>query len=316
MDNLAGAQVVGRDPQIRPDRDLTIVIPTFGCAEYLPAAVESTLHSPAARILITDDGSGPDVHQVAERYHRRYPERVRLLRSEKRRGVSRNVNEAVREVRTPFFAKLDGDDVLIPGHIEAAFRVIAERPKLALIAGHERRIAANDVLQFQPELFTQTREQLQVQIMSDVDAFRFILNWRPNPCSSGAIYRTEAFREVGGFDTAIEWGEDWEIWLRLAERWELAYCHAPSALYRIHDQSATARNSRHFRLCFGYEAVYRRAAEICSKHPEVRPLLRRNFLALGRLYLTTGAKQTLRFPKGTAICGVRAARALATAAQF
>lgn len=274
------------------------------------------MHSPAAEIIISDDGSGPDVQRVAETYEKRHPNRVRLLRSGNRRGVSGNVNEAVREVRTPFFAKLDGDDVLIPGHIEAAFRVIAERPRLALIAGHEQRIAAGDMLVFQPGLLARSGDHLQVRIMSDVDAFRFILKWRPNPCSSGAIYRTEAFREVGGFDTAIEWGEDWEIWLRMAARWDVAYCHAPSALYRIHDQSATARHRRHFRLCYGYEAVYRRAAEICAEHPEVRPLLRRNFLALGRLYLTTAVKQALRFPKGTAICGVRAARALATAAQL
>src|SRR5262249_3192376 len=123
----------------------------------------------------------------------------------------------------PFFAKLDGDDVLIPGYLEAVFPIIATRPDLAILSGHELRIADNEVLEFKPELLPFARTAAEPKIMAGPEAYRFILNWNPNPCSCGTIYRTEAFRQIGGYDHEMKWGEDWEIWLRFARDWQVGY---------------------------------------------------------------------------------------------
>jgi hypothetical protein len=42
--------------------------------------------------------------------------------------------------------------------------------------------------------------------------------------------------------------EDWEIWLRLAQHWAVAYTNTASALYRIHQQSVTASGATNNRL--------------------------------------------------------------------
>jgi glycosyltransferase involved in cell wall biosynthesis len=299
----------------RPEHDLTVIIPAFGCAPYLPAAVHSVLHNPVAAILIADDGSGLEVPRIAAQLESAHPTRIRLLRSRRRRGVAKNVNDAVDHVKTPYFAKLDGDDVLIPGHLAAAFRIIADRPGLAIIAGHEKRIEAGESLVFRPEAFPEPQQDAATTILSGTDAFRFILNWRPNPCSSGAIYRTDAFREIGGFDPSIKWGEDWEIWFRFAQRYEVAYRDAPSALYRIHDQSATAWHARNNRVCCGYDAVYRSAAAIC-RDPEIAAMLRRAFLRVAGLYGKAAVKQTLQLRNGGLECAWRALRALISSVRL
>jgi glycosyltransferase involved in cell wall biosynthesis len=267
---------------------LTIVIPSYRCAAYLPAAVASALSTPVARILIADDGSDADTLAVAEGMFGSNP-RVRVLASRLNRGVAANLNAAVDHVRTPFFAKLDGDDVLIPEFLEAAFPIIASKPNLAVLAGHELRIAADDVLEFRPELLPKGHGAAVTRIMEGAEAYRFILEWNPNPTSSGAIYRTDAFRAVGGFDPGIQWGEDWEIWVRFAKSWQVGYTGAPSALYRIHNQSATAATVRQNRICYGYSAVYRRAAELCE-YPEVFPVIRRKLFYLSRLFVTAGVR--------------------------
>src|SRR5262245_24561753 len=136
----------------RAQSELTIVIPAFGCAEYLSAAVESALHGPAACVLIADDAGGPAVMRATSELESRHPRRIRVLRASTTRGTATNLNEAVLEVETPYFVKLDGDDVLIPGYLETVFPIIASRPRLALISGHELRIAADEVLEFRPEL--------------------------------------------------------------------------------------------------------------------------------------------------------------------
>jgi glycosyltransferase involved in cell wall biosynthesis len=296
----------------RARNELTIVIPAFGCAQYLTAAVESALHGPAASVLIADDASGPAVLDVASELERSHPGRVRVLNTTVTRGTATNLNEAINEVETPYFAKLDGDDVLIPGYLETVFPIMASRPGLALIAGHELRIEADEAIEFRPELLPSVRSGVPPRIMTGAEAYRFILNWNPNPCSCGTIYRAEAFREVGGYDRDIKWGEDWEIWLRFAQDWEVGYSNLNSALYRIHPQSATAAGIRQNRLCYGYDAVFRRAAEIC-KDPELIPLIRRAFFLVAKGYFGAAGREARRSRKDSLTCCRQALRALSTA---
>jgi glycosyltransferase involved in cell wall biosynthesis len=300
----------GQPASARIARDLTIVIPAYRCAKYLPAAIESALDSNPAEVLVSTDGGGLEEPRVAGWYAAKYPGRVRLLAHRRRNGAAKNVNLAAQQVRTPYFAKLDGDDVLMPRHLETALQLFAEHPSLSIVAGRDRRIAAGDFLAFDRASMFAYEPDASPTVLSHTAAFRFIVTWAPNPCSSGCIYRTEAFRQVGGFDPRIPWGEDWEIWLRLAQRWEVGYCDAVSALYRIHPQSSTATQSRQHRLCFGYDAVYRRAAMLCPD-PALAPLLRRSLRRVAGMYAAAAARQTLRLRPDGLVCAQRAVRALA-----
>jgi glycosyltransferase involved in cell wall biosynthesis len=290
---------------------LTIIIPAFRCSAYLPTALASALQTPACRILIADDGSAPEELAVARRLAD-MSDRVRVLTSGSTRGVAVNMNEAAEHVKTPFFAKLDGDDVLIPGYLETVLPLIATRPRLAVLAGHELRIAADEVMEYRPELLPHVRRTAPPRIMEGPEAFQFIIKWNPNPTSSGVIYRTEAFRQIGGYDSGIEWGEDWEIWLRFAREWEVGYVAATSALYRIHEQSATATATRQNRLCYGYDAVFRRAAELCD-HPEVLPIIRHRMFGVAKLYTAAAARRLRVSSRDSLNCCWNAARALSLA---
>ena len=294
---------------------LTILIPAFRCAAYLSAAVESTLHSPVRRILIAYDAGDDQTLKVAEDLASAHPDRIRVLRTPTNRGTAGNLNEAAEQVETPFFAKLDGDDVLIPGYLESAFPLIASRPRLAVLAGHELRIDADDALEFRPERLPAVRHHAPARVMAEGEAYRFIIDWNPNPTSSGAIYRTRAFREVGGFDRTIKWGEDWEIWLRFARHWEVAYVNAPSALYRIHRQSATATAIRENRLCYGYDSVFRRAAELCV-YPEIFPLIRRRMFGVAKSYAAAASRLLWKSRRESLECCRQAVRALSLAARM
>jgi glycosyltransferase involved in cell wall biosynthesis len=263
---------------------LTGVIPAYRCAPYLPSAVESLSATRIGRIVIAVDGGDSETLQVAEECQDRDPGRITVLPSNERLGAAGNVNRAVRLIDTPFFLKLDGDDILLPEFVAAAFPKITATADMALISGFGLRFT--DVpavpVHFLPD-YTDA-----IPTLRGTEAYRFIVEWNPNPSSSGSIYRREAFLSVGGFDEQLVWGEDWEIWLRLAVKWAVAYAPVPSALYRIHAQSTTALVTHEDRLSDGYDAVYRQALRLCRSR-ELRPLLRRKFLKLVRAHL--GATQ-------------------------
>jgi glycosyltransferase involved in cell wall biosynthesis len=306
MESSAGGTLAASCPC--PDHDLTTIISTFRCAAYLPAAIESALHTSTGSILVADDGSGLEDPRVAERYEKEYPGRVRLLRSRRRRGAAKNVNQAVERVETQFFLKLDGADVLIPGYVETAFRTIASCPTLAVIAGLEQTTRLDEALSFRPDLLGKFPAGLEPTVLSGANALRFVLNWNPGPCPSGVIYRTAAFRKAGGFDPALKWGEDWEIWLRLSRQGDIACYEAPSALYRVDERSVVARHRR----CFAFDAVVRGAAANCS-NKELRPLLRRSFVRAAGIYAASAGRHLMRLRKSALLCSCLALRALVSA---
>jgi glycosyltransferase involved in cell wall biosynthesis len=294
-------------------REVTIIIPTFRNMRYLPAAFESALHAPAAAVIVADDGCGPAEREVIARFEEEHGPRLRTLASESQRGIAANLNEAIARVRTPYFARLDCDDVLYPGHLETAYRLLVEQPDVAAVAGSAIRIGAEEHLGFRAESLPAYRPDPCPRILRGVEAFRFALEWSPNPSSSGSVYRTAAFHDVGAFNPRVLWGEDWEIWFRFAQRWDIAYMDAPSALYRIHSRATTAEFSAEDRLCFAYHDIYSRAARLCP-YPDLKPQLRRAFLRVARLYAGAAYRRARRLRWDSLLCAGRAAQALRTAA--
>ena len=55
------------------------------------------------------------------------------------------------------------------------------------------------------------------------------------------VMRTEALREVGGFDTRPELTCDWLLWLRLALRVRRVWLPEPLVLYRQHADNGSSR---------------------------------------------------------------------------
>jgi len=51
--------------------------------------------------------------------------------------------------------------------------------------------------------------------------------------TTGMVHR-EAFEAVGGMDDSLRTGEDYDLWLRLAERFQAAYVPRPLCHYRMH----------------------------------------------------------------------------------
>jgi hypothetical protein len=59
------------------------------------------------------------------------------------------------------------------------------------------------------------------------------------------VVRREVYEQLGGFDERISsYGEDWEMWVRIAAHYPVWYETEPLALYRIHKSSLTGNTLR------------------------------------------------------------------------
>lgn len=77
------------------------------------------------------------------------------------------------------------------------------------------------------------------------------------------VVRREVYEQLGGFDRRIRyWGEDWEMWVRIASQYPVWYEIEPLALYRTHSNSLsghsvrTGANIQDFRKAIGLVKEY------------------------------------------------------------
>ena len=102
----------------------SIIIPTYGRAEYLAEAVDSVLAQTVAdfECLVVDDGSPEPVSLSTE------DDRVRVLRREINGGPSTARNTGLAHARGRFVAFLDDDDLYLPVRLALALEGLARAP--------------------------------------------------------------------------------------------------------------------------------------------------------------------------------------------
>ena len=94
---------------------VSIIIPTYNCARYLPEAVNSALGQTcnSLEVIIIDDGSADETQEVLKPYSDRI-----LYLYQANKGVSAARNRGIAMAQGEFIAFLDADDVWLPEKLE------------------------------------------------------------------------------------------------------------------------------------------------------------------------------------------------------
>lgn len=235
---------------------VSVVIPCYNYARYLPEAIESVLaqHVPAKliEIVIVDDDSTDDTAAVAAGYVERLPDRVRYLH-QPNAGVGAARNRGIASSRGGFFICLDADDRLHPEYVGKALA----------IADAE----GADIVYPQLQLFG---AEEGVWRMAPWDPQEL---YRRNIVPTAALVRRVVWETTGGFKDVMRQGyEDWEFWITAAEAgFRGRHLPEPLIFYRRHGPSYL-------------DSVFKHAdamrAMIVRLHPKAAP-----FLADGPFYL-------------------------------
>lgn len=181
---------------------VSIVMPTFNSEKYLLEAVKSVKDQTETRweLIIVDDASTDNTLQLAKR-ESVIDDRIIVLKQDVNSGPSVTRNLGITKARGDFVAFLDADDLLSPTAISERVSALKADPKavgsycdpilFADDGGHLGRLFTPDTVGF-PDL---------------------VENKFP---TSLVLLRRIALTEEGGFDESLRFGEDWDLWLRLA----------------------------------------------------------------------------------------------------
>ena len=197
---------------------VSIIIPTFNRAALLPHAVDSALAAgDDIEVIVVDDGSDDETPRVCASLPG-----ICYLRLNRNLGTASARNVGVLESRAEFVTTLGDDDLRLPGSLEAQVRLLEESPQAAFC--YARVLTADQRGEFS------TGEVTPVHTPTG-DIFWELLEHNFVPDLS-VVARKGRLVDAGLFNPELRGAEDWDMWLRLAERWQVAAVAEPVAIYR------------------------------------------------------------------------------------
>jgi glycosyltransferase involved in cell wall biosynthesis len=290
------------------------MIPTYECAGYLRETLAAVLAQDPGpermQIEVVDDASSDDPESVVRELGRG---RVHFHRQPANVGHTANFNTCLERARGDLVHLLHGDDSVRPGFYETMERPFLEHPDIG--AAFCRYIAMDEESRWQN---VAQLEQPEPGVLPDWLG-RIAVGQRLQ-FPSMVVART-TYERLGGFDRRpVGLGEDWEMWVRIAARFSVAYEPRPLALYRVHSVSQTGgllrtgENARDLRRVI---AINREHFDPATAELVTRAALRATALGCvrrGRRMLVAGDPSGARAQLIEAVRSDRSPRVLAGAA--
>ena len=204
---------------------VSIIIPTYNSARFLPDAVSSAFAQtyPYLECIVVDDGSTDNTRDLLQQLLIRYP--ALKTAAKENGGPSSARNLGLRLCSGDLVSFLDADDVLLPDKIQRQINFMEEHLEVDFVYG--------DYL-----VVTETLKPIAIfsaelpRNLHPLDALCY-RNWF-NPLVP--LIRRRVLDRVGEFDEELLVAEDWDYWIRCAKVVHMTHLDGAVAMYRQHPQ--------------------------------------------------------------------------------
>lgn len=217
-------------PPLAPDQERplwSVMIPVYNCAAFLEEALKSVLiQAPSEeemQIEVVDDAStDTDVEALVKQVGKG---RIQYYRQPHNIGSLRNFETCINRSRGKYIHLLHGDDKVRKGYYKKIEELFDRFPEAG--AAFCRYSCVDEHGQ---KVYIKSPEMKQEGILQ---------NWlesigRHQRIQYAAItVRREVYEQLGGF-FGVKYGEDWEMWVRIAKNYPVAYTPDILAEYRKH----------------------------------------------------------------------------------
>jgi GT2 family glycosyltransferase len=229
---------------MRDAPEVSVLLPYRDAERTIDQALQSVLgqHGVELELIAVDDGSRDRSADIVAAQAAR-DQRMRML-STSGIGIPRALSLAANAARAPLLARMDADDVSLPGRFLAQVERLRAEPALGALGTRIEAFPEDAVqegmrryVQWQNGLLTAEEHRAQIFVESPL-------------CHPSVMLRRDALRAVGGFRDG-PFPEDYDLWLRLDEA-GFGLAKLPKVLlrWRCSEHQATRKDARYDRKHF------------------------------------------------------------------
>jgi cellulose synthase/poly-beta-1,6-N-acetylglucosamine synthase-like glycosyltransferase len=197
-----------------------VIIPAYNAEATIAETIDSALaqdYNDNFNVTVVDDGSTDETAMAVAGYLEDLDVPVSLI-SSNNQGVARARNLGALYTYGEALLFLDADDKIAPDYLSKTVPLLNAKSTVGVVS-------------------------TGMTYFGDVDADKYIAPYFASAERNGmptcSLIRRAAFESVNGYDPTMVY-EDWDLWLRIAQRWEICLFNHPLFFYR---RTLTGRNA-------------------------------------------------------------------------
>ena len=184
---------------------ISVIMGINNCENTLEEAIDSIISQTYQNweLIMCDDGSSDQTCEVAQRYQRKFPDKIVLLRNKKNMGLNYTLNRCLEIARGEYIARMDGDDISLPERFEKELVFLEKNPQFALVSAEMEMFDESGV-------WGKTYAKPEPQINDFCGRVPFFVH-------AAVMIRADVMREVGGYtvDPGLLRVEDCHLWFKI-----------------------------------------------------------------------------------------------------
>ncbi len=189
---------------------VSILLPLRNEASSLPAALNSLFRQTFAdwELIAVDDGSTDTTFSILQQEARK-DSRLKIFKRPAT-GLVAALNFGLEQCLAPLVARMDGDDICHPQRLEYQYSTMQQNPQLDLLACRVRHFPRP---RLQEGMLAYEKWQNALLDHQQIERDLFVESPFAHP---SVMYRKQKVCNLGGY-RVMDWAEDYDLWLRMAE---------------------------------------------------------------------------------------------------
>ena len=215
---------------------ISVIIPVYNGENTIRLTIESVLKQTYSEfeLIVINDGSQDSTLEIISKIN---DSRVKIFSFKNAGGnVSRNrgLNYAVGD----FVSFLDADDIWVPEKLASQLQTLQQNTDCKVAYSWTDYIDAQGNFLVSGTHFTANGNVYQQLLLNN-----FLEN------GSNPLICREAINLIGGFDESLNAAQDWDMWLRLADKFNFVCVPSVQILYRVSPNSVSSHLARQEKAC-------------------------------------------------------------------
>jgi len=154
-------------------------------------------------IVCVDDASSDKTPILLGQWEQRFgKDRFTILANTRNKGLTQSLNMGLQRIQTTYTARIDIDDWWDPTKLEKQIAFLDRHKECGVLGSAYTNIGYG--------------KQTPVFLPETDSLLKKYLFYRNPFAHSSVIFRTDLIKKFGGYDNAIRYGQDYELWLRVS----------------------------------------------------------------------------------------------------
>ncbi|HEV3007289.1 MAG TPA: glycosyltransferase [Pirellulales bacterium] len=249
--------------------DLSVVMPTYRHAQYLPRALTSLLSQSVRprEVIVVNDASPDETPAILARFAHD-DATVKAVHNDRNRGVTESVKAGLARAGGKYLFCVASDDYVLPGFVEKSIGMLERHPQAGLCCSY---FSVVDGL----------TGEIRPNASGWCDAPRYFspaeaerLLGHGGIAGHTTVFKRSSFDAAGGFLADLEWHSDW--FLNFVVAFREGICHVPEMLSLLTEMpgSYASQGLRSARQAAVLNALFDRLAS--REYSDVAPSFRRS----------------------------------------